>query len=103
MRVRSQFFSPLCICLLFCSAMLWLNSAPNAWAQSTAQINGIVKDQSSAVLPGVEVSMTQTDTGLKRTAFTDETGSYVLTNRAEFESRLGYKTLPEVLHGVVPD
>jgi len=29
--------------------------------------------------------------------------SYVLTNRAEFEQRLGYRTLPEVLHGVVPE
>ena len=29
--------------------------------------------------------------------------SYVLTNRAEFEQRLGYRALPEVLHGVVPE
>ena len=29
--------------------------------------------------------------------------SYVLTNRAEFERRLGYKTLPKVLHEVVPE
>src|SRR5712691_10826072 len=51
-----------------------------AWAQSTAQINGTVKDQSGAVLPGVEVTVTQTDTGLKRSIPTDETGSYVLSN-----------------------
>ena len=50
------------------------------WAQSTAQINGTVKDQSGAVLPGVEVSVTQTDTGLKRSTPTDEKGSYALTN-----------------------
>src|ERR1051326_6215949 len=52
------------------------------WAQTaaTAQIIGTVKDQSGAVLPGVEVSVTQTDTGLKRSVPTDETGSYVLTN-----------------------
>jgi hypothetical protein len=52
------------------------------WAQavSTAQISGVVKDQTGAVLPGVEVNMTQTETGLKRTALTNETGAYVLTN-----------------------
>ena len=50
------------------------------WAQSTAQVNGRVTDQSGAVLPGVEVTATQTATGLPRTAVTDETGSYVLTN-----------------------
>ena len=30
------------------------------WAQATAQISGTVKDQSGAVLPGVEVTATQT-------------------------------------------
>src|SRR5207302_6743170 len=47
---------------------------------STAQIMGTVKDQSGAVLPGVEISVVQTDTGLKRSGVTDETGSYVLTS-----------------------
>src|SRR5438105_4690008 len=47
-------------------------------AQSTAQVTGTIKDQTGAVLPGVEVTVTQSDTGLKRTAVTDETGSYIL-------------------------
>src|SRR3989442_5987419 len=51
-----------------------------AWAQSTAQISGIVKDQSGAILPGVEVSATQTATGAKRAAVTNESGAYVLPN-----------------------
>ena len=38
-------------------------SCTAAWAQSTAQINGTVKDQSGAVLPGVEVTVTQTEHG----------------------------------------
>src|ERR1700704_4359687 len=50
------------------------------WAQATAQISGSVKDQSGAVLPGVEVTATQTATGVARTAVTNETGSYTLTN-----------------------
>src|SRR5438093_1027517 len=50
------------------------------WGQATAQISGTVKDQSGAVLPGVEVTATQTDTGIVRTAVTNESGSYVLPN-----------------------
>src|SRR5689334_19375583 len=50
------------------------------WAQTTAQITGTVKDQSGAVLPGVEVTATQTGTELKRSVVTDETGSYILSN-----------------------
>src|ERR1051326_17994 len=54
--------------------------APNVWAQATAQISGTVRDQSGAVLPGVEVTATQTQTGIMRTTLTNETGSYVLPN-----------------------
>src|ERR1043165_6630453 len=49
-------------------------------AQATAQISGTVKDQSGAVLPGVEVTATQTQTSISRMTVTNETGSYVLTN-----------------------
>ena len=52
----------------------------NVWAQATAQISGTVKDQSGAVLPGVEVTATQTDTGISRSTVTNETGTYVLPN-----------------------
>ena len=52
----------------------------SVWAQATAQINGAVKDQSGAVLPGVEITVTQADTSAKRTAVTDENGSYILSN-----------------------
>ncbi len=50
------------------------------WAQSTAQINGTVRDQSGAVMPGVDVTVTQTATGLMRTAVTNGTGLYVFAN-----------------------
>src|SRR2546422_3456411 len=53
-----------------------------AWAQATAQISGTVKDPSGAVLPGVEITATQTETGIVRTTVTNETGSYVLSNLA---------------------
>src|SRR4030095_15841437 len=59
------------VCVLTCSTV---------WGQATAQISGSVKDQSGAVLPGVEITATQTDTGIARTTVTNETGSYVLPN-----------------------
>ena len=49
-------------------------------AQATAQLSGRVTDASSAVLPGVTVTVTQTNTGLTRTAVTDSSGTYVLPN-----------------------
>src|SRR5436190_21121973 len=50
------------------------------WAQATAQISGTVRDESGAVLPGVEVTVTQSDTGVARNTITNETGTYVLSN-----------------------
>jgi hypothetical protein len=50
-----------------------LIASVNAWAQATAQISGTVRDQSGAVLPGVEVTATQTETGITRTTVTNET------------------------------
>jgi Carboxypeptidase regulatory-like domain len=52
------------------------------WAQATAQISGAARDQSGAVLPGVEVTVTRTDTGIARNTVTNETGTYVLPNLA---------------------
>src|SRR5436309_7061317 len=76
---------PLLICVLICA---------NVWGQATAQISGAVRDQSGAVLPGVEVTATQTDTGVKRTTVTNETGYYVLPNLS-----LGAYRLEAVLPG----
>ena len=53
--------------------MILLLTAGAAWAQATAQLSGTVRDESGAVLPGVTVTATQTDTGLVRTAVSDET------------------------------
>ena len=50
------------------------------WAQATSQIQGIMQDSSGAVIPGVEVKATQTETGIVRTALTGEDGRYVLPN-----------------------
>jgi len=52
----------------------------SVWAQATAQITGTVRDQSGAVLPGVEVTATQIETSIARSAVTNETGSFILPN-----------------------
>ena len=61
-----------------CSVFVFTSS--NVWAQATAQISGTAKDRTGAVLPGVEITATQTETAATRTAVTNETGSYVLSN-----------------------
>src|SRR5437870_4812730 len=52
----------------------------DGWTQSTAQISGTVKDATGAVLPGVEVTATQTETGIARSTISNETGGYDLPN-----------------------
>src|SRR5947209_17336813 len=60
--------------------LITVGVAADVWAQATAQINGTAKDQSGAVLPGVEIRVTQTATGISRDTVTNENGSYVLPN-----------------------
>ena len=71
------------------------------WAQSTAQVSGTVTDPSGAVLPGVDVTVTQTDTGLTRSVVTNETGSYSMTSLPVGPYRLeaalpGFRTMSEL-------
>src|SRR5258705_2633100 len=62
-------------------ALALLLTAASASAQlSTAELSGRVTDTSGAVLPGVTVTMTQTDTQATRTAITDADGTYVISN-----------------------
>src|SRR5438132_12255492 len=65
---------------VFLFFLISIVSCLSVFAQSTAQLSGTVRDQSGAVLPGVEVTVTQTATGLARSVVTNETGSYVLPN-----------------------
>lgn len=63
------------------SIALVINSLSSAvFAQAVSQISGTVKDASGAVVAGVQVTATQTDTDFKRTATTDDAGNYVLPN-----------------------
>src|SRR5438093_274911 len=65
---------------LFMGFLVLAMTCGSVWAQATAQISGAVQDQSGAVLPGVEVTATQTETGVSRMTITNETGHYVLPN-----------------------
>ena len=52
----------------------------DSWAQATAQISGTVTDPTGALLPGVDITATQTDTALVRNTVSNETGAFDLTN-----------------------
>src|SRR5688500_19841149 len=61
-------------------AALLLSGSAVAWAQATAELGGRVTDESGAVLPGVTVTVTQTDTGFTRSAVTDGSGAWNAPN-----------------------
>src|SRR4030095_14723431 len=65
---------------LFASVVVLVLVNDDVWAQATAQITGTVRDQRGAVLPGVEITVAQTNSAATGSAITKETGSYVLTN-----------------------
>ena len=67
-------------CLPGFAALLLGASVAAAQVGSTAQITGTVRDSSGAVLPGVDVSAVQTDTGFRRAAVTEASGLFVLSN-----------------------
>ncbi len=69
----SKAISAVALSLLLISSMAAAQSA-------TSALNGHVRDQSGAVLPGVTVTATQTDTGVVRDAVTDGDGAYLLSN-----------------------
>src|SRR5213083_2714906 len=68
------------ILLAFVSSFAIVSCVTAAGQGATAQISGTVKDQSGAVLPGAEITATQTETAAVRKTLSDETGSYVLPN-----------------------
>ena len=62
------------------TAVFVVSASAIVLAQATAQLSGTVADESGAVLPGVTVTATQTETGFARTAVTDASGGYVMPN-----------------------
>jgi hypothetical protein len=67
----------LCSWFTFCVCWLWF-AAPAAWAQGDqGAITGVVQDQTGAVVPGAQVTLTNTDTGLVLDRKANESGTYV--------------------------
>ena len=52
--------------------------APSAWTQMSANLSGIVTDQSGATVSGAAVTARDVDTGLSRSAVTNQAGRYQL-------------------------
>src|SRR5437762_830526 len=51
-----------------------------AQVSATASINGVVRDQSDAVVGGAQLTLTNTATGVPRMTVTGDTGRYVFVN-----------------------
>src|SRR5262249_40310114 len=81
--------------------ILLMTAASPALAQITAAtISGTIKDQTGAVLPGVDVTVKNVDTGLNRSAVTDGSGTYTIPGLppGEYETRAslqGFGTIVE--------
>ncbi len=69
MKVGRSFYVGLLICIL----------AGSAYAQGLTSVRGVVTDTTGAVIPGVEVTVTNSATGLSRSAITNDTGTYSVT------------------------
>ena len=80
-------------------ALVFCLSLPNAYGQLTTygQIVGRVIDQSGAVVPGVEITVTNTETNIPRSAVSNDTGNYLVDKliAGVYEARAelpGFKT-----------
>src|SRR5437870_2791328 len=66
--------------LLFAVVFLLFASVAGAQTVAIAQLSGVVKDESGGALPGADVKVTQTTTGLTRFVTTGSGGEYVIPN-----------------------
>src|ERR1700761_4723488 len=62
----------------FVSGFLLVISCAGVFAQSISQISGTVRDSTGAAVPGAQVTVTQTDTGVRRMADSGSNGIYSL-------------------------
>ena len=61
--------------------LLWLADGPSAaLAQAVSAVNGVVRDEQDAAVPGVSVALRQPSSGLERHATTDAAGRFEITN-----------------------
>src|SRR4029077_17517145 len=65
--------------LLCCAVVLTVASGAFGQASYTAQVRGVVKDQSGAMITDATIVITNDATGISTTAHSDEHGLYILT------------------------
>ena len=65
--------------VLYSLVILLVATSLSAAQTTTAAFQGTVMDPSGAVLPGVQVTASNVDTGLKRTTITNEEGRFLLS------------------------
>jgi hypothetical protein len=65
---------------IFAAVFVSALSAPPAWAQATAAVNGTIRDSGGAVVTDATVVLHNHDTNLDRTAVTNGVGAYVMPN-----------------------
>ena len=73
MKVLSKAIGAI-LCVLLASTAVW------AQATAGAQVSGTVTDESRNTVPGVEITVTQSETGLTRTAVSSAEGNYLFPN-----------------------
>ena len=62
----------------FVAIAIFVALQPSVFAQGFTAVTGSVMDPTGAVIPGVEVTVTNAATGAARTVITNETGSYTV-------------------------
>ena len=60
------------------TVLLFLGLVPNAMAQQTATVTGTVADPSGALIPGVQITATNNNTGISTSRLSGEAGSYAI-------------------------
>ena len=68
---------PRCLLYQWIICMLVTSAVASAQVISVSQVQGTVQDSTGAVLPGVDLKITQTDTGLVRTTVSGADGGYL--------------------------
>src|SRR5690349_15097241 len=77
MRVCQSRFPGLCAAVVFCFVLI--TNIAIGQASYTAQVRGIVKDQSGALVTQATITITNDATGIAVSAHTDDHGLYILT------------------------
>ena len=80
--LRRNFVVNTGIVLLFLTSLFLFPAAISAQTGTTGQIAGSITDQSGAVIPGASITITQVETGAKRTVVSTDDGNYRALNLA---------------------